>query len=718
MKRLLILAILALPAILFANGIVPRIKDFYIKQEALSFSLYDYQNGGYGTFPLRFQEINGRYEGIYVTFMADANATQSRKQWFAYYNMEGDRIVEPRTITSGTPREGFGTVAVDPKTGDAFFVWHASYRGQDVLDLHYVMDLYSMDSMPGVTMTSPTILVDNSATPNPEDPTTDAIYQFNWGVVHIGPSPEPHKSRVYVFAHSNGRMRYFPEVAASVIFLAHADFDIVDMHEGNIVWTKKLVPFFNDVNDYKPLNASDKEFVRTYTDYAVSKKDGKIALAGVLTGPADRFNAQFPQHEFGDSDHFVVIDNNYGEFTDDWFVKGFKLSREGDPPRYIDEDGIDHPILTSSVYDGLYDWKMRASSNCNTKTVIIDENGNVKFPVALHNYYMTPNTQDGYFNWMPSMNALAIATYDPKADDLSLYNIFPRTTPRITREIFFPYDSDNDGFIDDQYLIVENNLIYEWFPHFWPYAYAGARTLSTMSRYSQFRLTHDNDGLMAFVWVDGTKAYRFLQLEDDDFAEYGQTSEINIVFSQDSGQTWTEPLVLSGLTHKDELGDLLAYAYPAEKVLRLNDHTVRLYMMYVDDRSYGTSVPSGQEQPGVGSPGANIKFVAIDVYLTNDEQEVTIDKPTLNLAQNYPNPFNPSTTIRFNVPRAGNVKLNVYNIKGQLVKTLLDENRSAGTQTVMWNGVDNNNNNVASGVYFYKLETSGATEMKKMVLMK
>ncbi len=86
---------------------------------------------------------------------------------------------------------------------------------------------------------------------------------------------------------------------------------------------------------------------------------------------------------------------------------------------------------------------------------------------------------------------------------------------------------------------------------------------------------------------------------------------------------------------------------------------------------------------------------------------------------NYPNPFNPLTTISFTIPIAAEVKLNIYNIKGQKVKTLTNEKYSKGKYNLTWNGLSDKNEAVSSGVYFYKLNINGKTEdVKKCLLLK
>ena len=88
------------------------------------------------------------------------------------------------------------------------------------------------------------------------------------------------------------------------------------------------------------------------------------------------------------------------------------------------------------------------------------------------------------------------------------------------------------------------------------------------------------------------------------------------------------------------------------------------------------------------------------------------------LSGNYPNPFNPTTNISYSIPTDGNVELIVYNIRGQKVKKLVKGTQPAGVYNVTWNGKDENGWSVSSGVYFYKLRSSGKTAVKKMLLLK
>jgi FlgD Ig-like domain len=88
------------------------------------------------------------------------------------------------------------------------------------------------------------------------------------------------------------------------------------------------------------------------------------------------------------------------------------------------------------------------------------------------------------------------------------------------------------------------------------------------------------------------------------------------------------------------------------------------------------------------------------------------------LAQNYPNPFNPTTTIAYSMAKASHVNLDIFDVRGLRVRTLVAQSVSAGNHTVNWDGLDQTGNRVASGVYFYRLKTSGFQQTKKMVMLR
>ncbi len=106
------------------------------------------------------------------------------------------------------------------------------------------------------------------------------------------------------------------------------------------------------------------------------------------------------------------------------------------------------------------------------------------------------------------------------------------------------------------------------------------------------------------------------------------------------------------------------------------------------------------------------------LIITDTEGEDNLIPAVTKLVGNYPNPFNPETSVKFNTAEDSNVKITIFNIKGQKVTTLVNEVMPAGIHSVSWNGNDDNGRSVTSGVYFYTMETGKYHTTKKMMLLK
>ena len=127
-----------------------------------------------------------------------------------------------------------------------------------------------------------------------------------------------------------------------------------------------------------------------------------------------------------------------------------------------------------------------------------------------------------------------------------------------------------------------------------------------------------------------------------------------------------------------------------------------------------------------GSVNVGSYFIVDDVVfegITTDIDETVIFPDSYSLEQNYPNPFNPSTKIRYSIPLhvkhgAANVVLKVYDILGNEVATLVNEEKPAGIYEVEFSTLSGNIHNLSNGVYFYKLQAGEYIETRKMVLLK
>ena len=130
----------------------------------------------------------------------------------------------------------------------------------------------------------------------------------------------------------------------------------------------------------------------------------------------------------------------------------------------------------------------------------------------------------------------------------------------------------------------------------------------------------------------------------------------------------------------------------------MNEIIIRDNVLYSCDSYYGVSI---------------IDFAG---FLSSEENLINVVNCSLS---NYPNPFNPTTTIEFSIHNDSNIDLSIFNIKGQKIKTLANNDFTKGSHSVVWNGIDELNDPVSSGVYLYKLKINDKTEaVKKCLLLK
>ena len=108
-----------------------------------------------------------------------------------------------------------------------------------------------------------------------------------------------------------------------------------------------------------------------------------------------------------------------------------------------------------------------------------------------------------------------------------------------------------------------------------------------------------------------------------------------------------------------------------------------------------------------------------DLIYTTLENEVSHSiANNFRLYQNFPNPFNPNTSISYTILEQSYVRMTIYNLKGDVIRNLINEKQNAGDNTIIWNATNNQGRPVSAGVYFYIFESVGVCEKKKMILLK
>ncbi len=170
---------------------------------------------------------------------------------------------------------------------------------------------------------------------------------------------------------------------------------------------------------------------------------------------------------------------------------------------------------------------------------------------------------------------------------------------------------------------------------------------------------------------------------------------LSLLYKQ--GPPYTGPWLNHGLVFMDSLTNLAIFTIPAANydycVLVLNDTSTTNSSIYSSDT---TSVFS----------------------LGVSADDHTITPHDFSLSQNYPNPFNPTTQIDFTVPFTSDVTIQVFNVMGQVVRTLADSRYSGGLHTITWDGLSDAGSTVGAGLYFYRMTAGDFVQTQKMLLMK
>jgi len=193
--------------------------------------------------------------------------------------------------------------------------------------------------------------------------------------------------------------------------------------------------------------------------------------------------------------------------------------------------------------------------------------------------------------------------------------------------------------------------------------------------------------------------------------------------SSSSEVTITLPAPADVTAQSQEPNIIISWSIPTTR-------SIVSYSVYRDNEVIAEDIMTSPYED-LDVPTANYIYNVVTVYDGGWESEMSNNafvmhtdanellKPvSTELTGNYPNPFNPTTTISFSTKEAGFVSINIYNMKGQLVKKLVEGNLEAAYHNVLWNGMDDSNKTVSSGIYFYKMKTTDYTATQKMILMK
>ncbi|MCD4650735.1 MAG: T9SS type A sorting domain-containing protein [Candidatus Cloacimonetes bacterium] len=643
--------------------------------DELIFTYYDYMPGGYRNIPLQVQS-NG---GVYMVMQAQSE-NQSRNVYYNYCNANGE-LSGSSQIPVSNSSQGFIACDLDFELDNPFFAWHVDQDGDGTFEVMMAYDNWSLLQSPGYP--SAEFMVWDSGDWSGTGFTPPiAGDDFVWPFVFISEAPTYEidlRRRIYIFGRNKS-----DHVGGSHtnILYAYADFDYHANGFYNMgPWTYNTIPLLDDWSQGIP------ESIYMYKSIAV-EPDGKIAMMG-FTGIND----------YNNPDLLMLWNDNYGEGN---WTQTYVNSRQW----------VDDPIYHGSEYyfgdtipeDSLH---FRFMGQAGLMNLSFDGLGRVHFavPMTLCDTADSEGTYSFYFY----MQFMKDVIYDPITDSFTITDLDPKGVYPSDGELYIPWDVDADGVTD---VNAGDTLVME--TACYPYFYFEQNN-------GNFRIcANKENGWMAAVWQSGLKAYyanEGLAGWDDWVAK----PEICVAISNDNGDTWSDPVMMNANVTPELANMIPEYIYPAEKIIDLGGDWGMLHFYFLNDNTYGSQQPDPHN-------GGNIIHSAIRLNFdesswTTQEDAVgimdnDIPLPPQIIAKNYPNPFNPETTIEFSLPTATDVTVEVYNLKGQKVCQLLNENCLAGRNSIVWNGTNSDGNGVASGIYMYKVSTGETIVSGKMLLLK
>lgn len=149
-----------------------------------------------------------------------------------------------------------------------------------------------------------------------------------------------------------------------------------------------------------------------------------------------------------------------------------------------------------------------------------------------------------------------------------------------------------------------------------------------------------------------------------------------------------------------------------------SDATNSYYIWHVFQSPGNRTLKLAMRKTNVSTLAASFVVYSLGVSSEVGNSADGVAHSEFRLAQNYPNPFNPATTIRYTIADAAHVQITVYDADGRLVRAFDCGNQEAGQHEILWNGRNDHNMPVATGVYYYSLTANNATQTKRMILLR
>jgi hypothetical protein len=615
--------------------------EFITQPTDLIQNYFDFMPGSYYSSSVQV-ETDG---SVYVVFQAQEFENSNKRIYYAYLNSSGV-VQQLDFVGSQDVWEGYPGIDLDPVSGDPLVVWQADY----VVGTY---DQYQLNNV-GNWM-EPFVIIDDNI------PLPTGGNEFIMPEVHIGPSPFAGKRRFYVI----GRNYAFSGNPTVNLVICYTDLDEDDLANQIIPdWTYSTIPVLNS------WNPGNTDWAKPYYSFAVSD-DGKIAFFGYVSTSS------------GNDSLFVFVNDNYGVGDYQYYSQDAHYVVELQNQEYY------FGPLFSNHFSTVFSDVDKLETQFNLGLQSNDGQGNYYFyPEQIFPYIFQYDIQTHEFHYKIANSSINENAANPNYE--WGYD-----------QIYLPWDTDNDGQIDEYNPAGEVVMMKGWPIYYYEDDSAFQDNLSQIA-------VNKEKGWLAHVWQDGLKA-RLAAQAVPGFDDWADTPEIAICISADNGNSWSKPLFLNANETPELTAMIPEYVYVGDKIEDLGNNHGKLHLFFLDDNDFGNNASLGM-----------LKYCSLDIDFSPFASVSEIISPSQIELSNYPNPFNPHTTISFTLNSELNetFHLEIYNIKAQKIKTLPVEIPQNHTVSVVWNGTDDQNKPVASGVYFAKLQAGSLITTRKMLLIK
>lgn len=642
---------------------------------ALMNSYYDYMIGSYNNLPLNLIPSSAG-GGYFLTWTGCGTPTSDRRSFYGYLDPAGTMINADQIVPQGSGAHGMPAMVVDPVSGKSFYAWTQFMDADPEAEIVLTSDAF----IAGIAgLFNPVqIVIDNPITITAPDGTVTTDNVFFWPSLAIGPSPVANKRRLYLLGRQSCN-----------VYLALADFTADDIEMGTpLSWQYTSVP---ELNAW----ALEAEPRRTHLSLEADPL-GNVILAG------------YHDSDSVENDIDIFVGGNFGQ--GDWTRHSFSSEMPSWNPGdyFTDDQGL--PYADDELH-----WKLMNSGHLNAA---LDRDGRLHI-VGL---WGLANSDGGFY---PFLQYVKEAVYRPVGGYLEIVDIWPQQNYADTyNACFTPWDMEHPFGVVDEFVYDPDSGEYyplmfkDWpFPHWDQTAHDGAM----MFHYNNIKVTRANpQGQMAVVWQDSKRAVDWCVYQAPGYEVWQHATDVYIAYSDYGGSWWHDPIVLNNVEIPELAGIKPMWVYPSDQMLFTgysNGGKVgKLGLMFYDDFTWGANALNPPYHPN--PDGGRVMFMELQIGYGWDADDPGQTPAPAILAQNWPNPFNPSTSISFELLKAGPARLDVYDLRGRLVTTLLDKELGTGTHSLDWEGTDANGAPVASGVYLYRLSAGGTSSSRKMALVK